>query len=95
MNFKPLYDRILIERLNSSNKTKGGIILPESAREKPMEGLVIEVGIGTLNNQGEIKPLILKKGDRVLFAKWGGTEIKLEGEDYLIMKESDILGIIN
>ena len=92
MKFKPLHDRVLIERLDSPEKTKGGIILPESAKEKPMEGLVVEVGNVIIDKKGNIFPLSLQKGDKVLFAKWGGTEVKIDNKNYMIMKETDILG---
>lgn len=92
MNFKPLQDRVLVERIESLGKTKGGIILPESAKEKPMEGLVINIGEGLVTKDGSVRPLSLKKGDRIVFAKWSGTEVKIESKDYIIMKESDILG---
>ena len=93
MNFKPLYDRVLVERLESESKTSGGIIIPETAKEKPMEGLVVAVGNGTKSEKGDIVPLQVKPGDKVLFGKWSGNEIKLDGKDYLVMKESDIMGI--
>ena len=93
IKFKPLYDRVLVERLESEEKTAGGIIIPDTAKEKPMEGLVIAVGNGTKNDKGDIVPLQVKAGDKILFGKWSGTEIKLEGRDYLVMKESDIMGI--
>ena len=93
IKFKPLYDRVLVERLESEEKTAGGIIIPDTAKEKPMEGLVIAVGNGTKNDKGDIVPLQIKAGDKILFGKWSGTEIKLEGRDYLVMKESDIMGI--
>ena len=93
MKFKPLYDRVLVERLESEEKTAGGIIIPDTAKEKPMEGLVIAVGNGTKNDKGDIVPLQVKAGNKILFGKWSGTEIKLEGRDYLVMKESDIMGI--
>lgn len=93
MKFKPLYDRVLVERLESEEKTAGGIIIPDTAKEKPMEGLVIAVGSGTKTEKGDIVPLQVKAGDKILFGKWSGTEIKLEGKDYLVMKESDIMGI--
>lgn len=92
--FIPLGDRVLVERVESESKTAGGIIIPDTAKEKPMEGKVIAVGGGLRDDKGNIKPIDVKVGDVVLFAKWGGTEIKIEGVDYLIMKESDILGII-
>jgi len=94
MNFQPLHDRILVERLEEENRTKSGIIIPDTAKEKPMEGKVVAVGSGTRNEKGEVSPLDVKVGDKVLFAKWGGTEVKLNGMEYLIMKESDVLGIV-
>ncbi len=93
MNFKPLYDRVLVERLESESKTSGGIIIPDTAKEKPMEGLVVAVGNGTRSEKGDIVPLQVKPGNKVLFGKWSGNEIKLDGKDYLVMKESDIMGI--
>ena len=93
MKFKPLLDRVVIERIEEQNKTAGGIIIPDTAKEKPMEGLVIAVGNGTKNDKGDIVSLQVKAGDKILFGKWSGTEIKLEGRDYLVMKESDIMGI--
>ena len=92
---KPLYDRILVKRVEQESKSKGGIIIPDTAKEKPMEGEVIAVGSGTRDDNGNIKPLELKKGDRILFAKWGGTEVKFDGEEYIIMKESDVLAIVS
>ena len=94
MNFRPLHDRAVIRRLNAEEKTAGGIIIPDTAQEKPMEGLVIAVGPGARNEQGQIVPLDIKAGDKILFGKWSGTEVKVGGEDLLIMKESDILGIV-
>ena len=94
MKFKPLHDRVLIEVLDSSEKTAGGIIIPDTAQEKPMEGEVLEVGSGARDETGKLVPLDVKKGDKILFGKWSGTEVKMNGEDYLIMKESDIMGII-
>ncbi|MDR0695518.1 MAG: co-chaperone GroES [Holosporales bacterium] len=94
MKFKPLYDRVLVERLESDSKTVGGIIIPDTAKEKPMEGRVISVGPGTKSEKGDTVPLQVKAGDKVLFGKWSGNEIKLDGKDYLVMKESDIMGII-
>lgn len=91
---RPLHDRLLVERIEEESKTAGGIIIPDTAKEKPMKGKVIAVGNGNRNDKGEIKPLDIKIGDVVLFAKWGGTEIKLDGTEYLIMKESDVLAII-
>ncbi len=95
MNFQPLHDRVLVERLEQENKTESGIIIPDTAKEKPMQGKVIAVGSGSKDEKGNISTLDVKKGDRILFAKWGGTEVKLEGKEYIIMKESDILGIVN
>jgi len=94
MKFTPLHDRVLIKRLDQLNKTKSGIIIPDSAKEKPAEGIVIAVGLGQKNDSGQVTPLAVKKDDKVLFAKWGGTEVKIDHEEYLVMKESDILGII-
>jgi len=93
-NIKPLYDRIMVERVEAETKTAGGIILHDSAQEKPMRGRVIAVGDGTTNNDGKVIPLAIKTGDVVLFAKWGGTEIKMNNKEYLIMKESDVLAIV-
>lgn len=95
MNFQPLHDRILVERLEQENKTKSGIIIPDTAKEKPMQGKVIATGSGSKDAKGHTIPLDVKTGDKILFAKWGGSEVKLEGKEYLIMKESDILGIVN
>ena len=94
MSFRPLHDRILVRRVESDEKTKGGIIIPDTAKEKPQEGEVIAVGPGTRSDAGQIQPLDVKVGDRILFGKWSGTEIKIAGEDLLIMKESDVMGII-
>ena len=94
MNFKPLHDRVLVERLEEENKTKSGIIIPDTAKEKPMEGKVIAIGSGIKDDKGNVSPLDVKVGNKILFAKWGGTEVKLDDKEYLIMKESDILGII-
>ena len=94
MNFRPLHDRVVVRRLNAEEKTAGGIIIPDTAKEKPMEGEVIAVGPGARNEQGAIVALDVKSGDRVLFGKWSGTEVKLDGEELLIMKENDIMGII-
>ena len=94
MKFRPLHDRVVVKRIEQEEKTRGGIIIPDTAKEKPQEGEVIAVGPGGRNEKGEIVPLDVKAGDRVLFGKWSGTEVKLNGEDLLIMKESDILGII-
>ena len=94
MKFRPLHDRIVVKRITAEEKTAGGIIIPDTAKEKPMEGEVVAVGPGARNEQGEIVALDVKAGDRVLFGKWSGTEVKLDGEELLIMKESDIMGII-
>ena len=94
MKFRPLHDRVLIRRVESEEKTKGGIIIPDTAKEKPMEGEVVAVGAGARDEAGKLVPLDVKAGDRILFGKWSGTEVKVDGEDLLIMKESDILGII-
>jgi chaperonin GroES len=93
-NFRPLHDRVVVRRLDSEEKTKGGIIIPDTAKEKPQEGEVIAVGPGARDEAGKLIALDVKPGDRVLFGKWSGTEVKLNGEDLLIMKESDIMGII-
>ena len=94
MKFRPLHDRVLIKPLEKDAKSTGGIIIPDTAKEKPMEGKVKAVGAGTIGEDGKLRPLDVKKGDRVLFGKWSGTEVKIEGEDLVIMKESDIIGII-
>ena len=94
MSFRPLHDRILVRRVESQEKTKGGIIIPDTAKERPSEGEVVAVGPGARNEAGQIQALDVKAGDRILFGKWSGTEIKINGEDLLIMKEGDVLGII-
>lgn len=94
MKFRPLHDRVLVKRVQSEEKTAGGIIIPDSAQEKPMEGEVISVGTGNRDETGKLVPLDVKAGDRVLFGKWSGTEVKMDGTEFLIMKESDIMGII-
>ncbi|MGF1641262.1 MAG: co-chaperone GroES [Rhodospirillales bacterium] len=94
MKFKPLHDRVLVKRIEQEEKTKGGIIIPDTAKEKPQEGEIIAVGPGARNEDGKIVPLDVKAGDRVLFGKWSGSEVKIDGEELLIMKESDLLGII-
>jgi chaperonin GroES len=94
MKLKPLHDRVVVRRIDSEEKTSGGIIIPDTAKEKPQEGEVLAVGSGARNEKGELVPLDVKAGDRVLFGKWSGTEVKLDGEELLIMKESDIMGII-
>ena len=94
MKFRPLHDRVLVKRVEEEQKTKGGIIIPDTAKEKPQEGEIIAVGPGGRDEAGKLIPIDLKAGDRVLFGKWSGTEVKIEGEDLLIMKESDIMGIL-
>ena len=94
MNLKPLHDRVLVERVEQEYRTKGGIIIPDTAQEKPMEGKVVSVGGGARNENGQVVALDVKKGDRILFGKWSGTEVKIDGKELLIMKESDIMGII-
>ncbi len=94
MKFRPLHDRVVVRRITAEEKTAGGIIIPDTAKEKPMEGEVIAAGAGARNEQGQIVALDVKEGDRILFGKWSGTEVKLDGEELLIMKESDIMGII-
>ena len=95
MNFRPLHDRVVLKRVEQEEKTKGGIIIPDTAKEKPQEGEVMAVGPGGRNEDGDLVPLDVKTGDRVLFGKWSGTEVKIDGEELLIMKESDLLGILN
>ena len=94
MNFRPLHDRVLVKRLEGEAKTAGGIIIPDTAKEKPMEGEVIAVGTGARSEDGKVHPLEVKAGDRILFGKWSGTEVKIDGVEYIIMKESDVMGII-
>jgi len=94
MAFQPLHDRVLVKRVESEEKTKGGLIIPDSAKEKPAEGEVVACGEGARKDSGELVPMSVKPGDRILFGKWSGTEVQLDGQDLLIMKESDILGII-
>jgi len=95
MAFRPLHDRVVVKRLEGEEKTKGGIIIPDTAKEKPQEGKVIAVGPGARDESGKLTPLDVKAGDRVLFGKWSGTEVKVDGDDLLIMKESDIMGIVD
>ena len=95
MTFRPLHDRVLVRRVEAEEKTAGGIIIPDTAKEKPQEGEVLAVGTGVRDESGKLTPLDVKEGDRILFGKWSGTEVRLNGEDLLIMKESDILGIID
>src|ERR671910_169025 len=94
MKFRPLHDRVVVRRIDAEEKTKGGIIIPDTAKEKPQEGEVIAVGPGARDESGKVQPLDVKAGDRILFGKWSGTEVKLDGEELLIMKESDIMGVI-
>jgi chaperonin GroES len=94
MKFRPLHDRVVVRRIEAEEKTAGGIIIPDTAKEKPIEGEVVAVGPGARNEQGQIVQLDVKQGDRILFGKWSGTEVKIDGEELLIMKESDIMGIV-
>ena len=94
MNFRPLHDRIAVRAIQQEDRTPGGIIIPDTAKEKPMQGKVVAVGKGSKNDKGEVLPLEVKVGDIVLYGKWGGTEVKIDGEDLIIMKESDVMGII-
>ena len=94
MSFRPLHDRVLVRRVKEEEKTKGGIIIPDTAKEKPQEGKVVSVGSGTRGEDGKVTPLDVKAGDRILFGKWSGTEVTIDGEELIIMKESDILGIV-
>ncbi len=95
MAFRPLHDRVLVRRLEAEEKTAGGIIIPDSAKEKPSEGEIVAVGTGSKAEDGTVTPLDVKAGDRVLFGKWSGTEVKIDGEDLIIMKESDIMGVLS
>jgi len=95
MKFRPLHDRVVVKRVEEDTKTKGGIIIPETAQEKPMQGEIIAVGPGARDESGKVVALDVKKGDRVLFGKWSGTEVKIDGTEYLIMKESDIMGVLD
>jgi chaperonin GroES len=92
--FRPLHDRVLVRRVEQDQKTRGGIIIPDTAQEKPMEGEIVAVGTGHVNDNGQVRPLDVKKGDRVIFSKWAGTEVNIDGEELMVMKESDIIGII-
>ena len=94
MRFKPLHDRVVVKRIEEEQKTKGGIIIPDTAKEKPMQGEILAVGPGARNEGGDLIPMGVKVGERVLFGKWSGTEVKIDGDDLLIMKESDIMGVI-
>ena len=95
MYFRPLHDRVLVRRIDAEEKTAGGIIIPDTAKEKPQEGEIVAAGPGARSETGQLVPLDVKAGDRVLFGKWSGTEVKIEGQDYLIMKESDLLGVVD
>ena len=95
MHFRPLHDRVLVRRIDAEEKTAGGIIIPDTAKEKPQEGEIVAAGPGARNEQGQLVPIDVKPGDRVLFGKWSGTEVKIDGHDYLIMKESDLLGVVD
>ena len=95
MTFRPLHDRVLVKRVEEESKTKGGIIIPDTAKEKPQEGEVVAVGPGARDDSGKVNALELKAGDRILFGKWSGTEVKIDGEDLIIMKESDVLGVLS
>ncbi|MBO4225770.1 co-chaperone GroES [Bradyrhizobium neotropicale] len=95
MHFRPLHDRVLVRRLDAEEKTAGGIIIPDTAKEKPQQGEIVATGPGARNEQGQLVQLDVKAGDRVLFGKWSGTEVKIDGEEFLIMKESDLLGVID
>ena len=95
MKFRPLHDRVLVRRVDAEEKTKGGIIIPDSAQEKPIEGEVLAVGSGVRDEQGKVHPLDIQAGDRILFGKWSGTEVKIDNEDLMVMKESDIMGVID
>jgi chaperonin GroES len=95
MHFRPLHDRVLVRRIEAEEKTPGGIIIPDTAKEKPQEGEIVAAGPGGRNEQGQLIPIDVKRGDRVLFGKWSGTEVKIDGQDYLIMKESDLLGVVD
>jgi len=94
MKFRPLHDRVLLRRIEQEAKTAGGIIIPDTAQEKPMEGEIVAVGTGHVNDNGDVRPLDVKSGDRVIFSKWAGTEVTIEGEELMVMKESDLIGII-
>ena len=94
MAFRPLHDRVVVRRIEADQKTAGGIIIPDTAQEKPMEGQIVAVGAGRVNDEGKVSPLDVKEGNRVIFGKWSGTEVKIDGEELLIMKESDIMGIL-
>lgn len=94
INFRPLHDRVLVRRIEQNEKTAGGIIIPDTAKEKPMEGEILAVGNGHVNDNGEVRPLDVKQGDKVIFSKWAGTEVTIDGEELMVMKESDIIGVV-
>lgn len=94
IKFRPLHDRVLVRRIEADSKTAGGIIIPDSAQEKPMEGEVVAVGNGHVNDNGEVRPLDVKAGDKIIFSKWAGTEVTINGEELMVMKESDIIGVV-
>ena len=94
MKFRPLHDRVVVRRIEEDERTRGGIIIPDTAKEKPQQGEIVAVGPGAFDEKGQVQPLDVKAGDRVLFGKWSGTEVKIDGEDLLIMKESDVLGVL-
>lgn len=94
MKFRPLHDRVLLRRIEQESKTAGGIIIPDTAKEKPMEGEIVAVGTGHVNDNGDVRPLAVKAGDRVIFSKWAGTEVNIDGEELMVMNESDIIGVI-
>jgi chaperonin GroES len=95
MQVRPLHDRVLVKRFNEEERSKGGIIIPDTAKEKPIQGEIIAVGLGRIGEDGKVRPLDVKKGDRILFGKYAGTEIKIDGEEFLMMREEDILGVLN
>lgn len=95
IKFRPLHDKVLIKKIEQDEKSPGGIIIPDTAKEKPVTGEVLAIGTGVIDEQGKLRPLDVKVGDKILFAKWGGTEVKIHGEEYVILKESDILGILD
>ncbi len=95
LNFKPLFDKVLVERIEAESKTASGLIIPDTAKEKPMQGTVIAVGSGIRNEKGDIVPMTVKPGDTILFGKWAGNEVRIDGKDYLVIKESDVIGIFN
>jgi chaperonin GroES len=94
MKFRPLHDRILVRRIEEEERTRGGIVIPDSAKEKPVEGEIVAIGIGKVDESGKLRPLDVKQGNRILFGKYSGTEVKIDGQDYLIMREDDVLGIL-